>query len=916
MNNSGKRHWLLDKLLTVSLIFAVALSVSISFSSQLPARADTWAGWDAISTIYYNPAQEDTHNPFLHTAAQELRTYLQQMSGRSWTVVTGSSPAPPAIYLNVNPAQLSFYGDEAFRLVVDANGITITGKTAIAVRWGAYYLLDEKLGVRWFFKSPSWTIVPANLSNLSDTIEIHEPDFFWRAIECLNSMIVNPSELSDWYMHNKMLGAAWYASGHGSDAIVAHQFGTLSQSEFEDNIAAFLPSGKTWGNTPWNPAVGGDRQLNPTNLSVKQWSIDYVNSQLDVLLSGGSRYPDDLYLKGASLSPNDGQGWWPPYEQAEDPFMHDSTLLTNDYFAMLSAVADSISTGHPDYFVGSYSYADISDLITEVMSPNAIVVVAQTFSYSDNINSERFIAAKSSGATVGIYQYLNVWPWWGGEMSFPSFLDKVRQIKWLRDNGVTYYNAEALDSWGDRGLIYYLVGKMLWDADSDLDALLDDFFTKSFGEAANIIKEYYQTLDSSRAITMKQAYSLLSQANSLVGGNELTRVRDLEYYTRFLWKYRYVGVANLSNDDLADFYTFNCKVRDTEMLEYSEVENALHSVLLGRGYTEEQITALQDYTLPSANEAETWLAEGLAEFGIATGSSIVNARFLNLAALGDFTTPANPLVGGSRIILIKSNGSENITVNVNSLSWNGLAMLWYNPNGMAIDWWHQTGEFSTSVIFPAPEAGIYMLHITAGIPVNSYWVSVDIPNHPAALLCDRNISVYTEWESPLNPEFTGSNTQYFFVPVGTDSFTFGSTVLGTSASGTLYSPSNSPTAFSWTPTEYADDNSKVIISDPQPGLWKVSITNAGISTHDRVWLEGIPALMWHDPNYLLVSTTLPAGPLHPDVNGDSLVNVLDVISIVQHWSEIGTNGWIPQDINRDGAVNGLDIILIGQNWTG
>jgi hypothetical protein len=52
-----------------------------------------------------------------------------------------------------------------------------------------------------------------------------------------------------------------------------------------------------------------------------------------------------------------------------------------------------------------------------------------------------------------------------------------------------------------------------------------------------------------------------------------------------------------------------------------------------------------------------------------------------------------------------------------------------------------------------------------------------------------------------------------------------------------------------------------------------------------------------------------------DVNNDGVVNVLDMISVGQHWGEEGTNGWIPEDINSDGVINVLDIILIIQNCT-
>jgi chaperone required for assembly of F1-ATPase len=53
-----------------------------------------------------------------------------------------------------------------------------------------------------------------------------------------------------------------------------------------------------------------------------------------------------------------------------------------------------------------------------------------------------------------------------------------------------------------------------------------------------------------------------------------------------------------------------------------------------------------------------------------------------------------------------------------------------------------------------------------------------------------------------------------------------------------------------------------------------------------------------------------------DPNMDGSVNVLDMISIGQHWSETGIAGWIPQDVNGDGVINVLDMVIIGQHWTG
>jgi hypothetical protein len=53
-----------------------------------------------------------------------------------------------------------------------------------------------------------------------------------------------------------------------------------------------------------------------------------------------------------------------------------------------------------------------------------------------------------------------------------------------------------------------------------------------------------------------------------------------------------------------------------------------------------------------------------------------------------------------------------------------------------------------------------------------------------------------------------------------------------------------------------------------------------------------------------------------DPTTDGSVNVLDMISVGQQWSQTGIAGWIRQDTNQDGAISVLDMIIIGQHWTG
>lgn len=67
-----------------------------------------------------------------------------------------------------------------------------------------------------------------------------------------------------------------------------------------------------------------------------------------------------------------------------------------------------------------------------------------------------------------------------------------------------------------------------------------------------------------------------------------------------------------------------------------------------------------------------------------------------------------------------------------------------------------------------------------------------------------------------------------------------------------------------------------------------------------------------------VSPTSGTVTVYPDwdVNMDGEHNVLDMISVYQHFMETGEVHWIREDVNRDGEINVLDMILVGQHWTG
>jgi hypothetical protein len=887
----------------------MVFSVSLSFTKTPAAKADNWAGWDAINTIYYNPAQEDAHNTFLATAASELETYLEQMSGRSWTVVTNTPPAVPAVYLAVNATMLGAHGDEAFRLVIDNNGVTITGKTAIAVRWGAYYLLDEKLGVRWFFRNTAWTVVPGSLSDPGALDVVDEPDYYWRFIAA--PCYIGQANYADWIMHNRAIGAEYYTVAHSYGAILdyATHWYQMTPQQKQDYYNAhptyFLPNNR-YPSYPW--------QLNPESADVVSMAIQYARNTLNSVSNAGGQYNDAYHYGAVPITPNDGSG-----ESFDPPYARNNIqLITDKVFGLANAVAANISADFPGKYIGVYDYTAYSGVPSIALEPNILAVVTSTYNESDLSNRERLEGLLGKGIQVGWYDYVDVWSWWQDSPGISY--DLLNLVKWLSDEGVTWYDGETTDSWGARGLNYYILSKLLWDSDLDVDDLLDDFYTKAFGPASSAMQKYYNLIDTDSA-SLAQSFNYLSQAETLAAGNSavLERIRQLEYYTRFLWKWHNVGITHLSLADLESFYTFVCKCRDTYMNNYTEAEAALRAELINnRGLTTAQVNALQNFTPPTTGQAAAWLSEAMSAFsGYLTIPEYVNPRRIDLKALGDTVTPAvTPLYGNTRDILVYSSGNENVTIRAKTDL--QFSIGWYNPLGMLIDEWVQNGACDwTSHNFTAIEPGNYVLHVNRWTTLVSQYTYVDVPNRPASIIVDpHNGNVRTEKDTIIHnaPEFVGTNSQYFYVPAGTPNFTFCATVTAAlnHVSGSLLDSNNVSHSFNW-----STDN-EMTLNNPPAGLWKLTINYN--PNFNYFWFRGIPPLVWHDPEYLLVQAAGSATPGQPagdsDINSDGVVNVLDIIGIAQHWGETGANGWIPEDVNNDGTIDVLDITIVGQNWTG
>ena len=72
----------------------------------------------------------------------------------------------------------------------------------------------------------------------------------------------------------------------------------------------------------------------------------------------------------------------------------------------------------------------------------------------------------------------------------------ARMLRDCSDTGLMGVDFDSLTHhWAGQGLNYYVLAKLLWNPQADVDAIVDDYCRKGFGAAAPAIKAYFQALE-------------------------------------------------------------------------------------------------------------------------------------------------------------------------------------------------------------------------------------------------------------------------------------------------------------------------------------------------------------------------------------------------------------------------------------
>ena len=379
---------------------------------------------------------------------------------------------------------------EAFALTVENGVATVVGPTPKAVLNGVYELL-EQLGFRWYMPGDFGRVVPEGVTHaLQDQKTIQAPSFTQR-----NRLGISRSLFKrhpDWpyrMRHSDVFPSA--GGGHGTFPYFSSK---SRRNAFEDHPEHFA-------------LIDGERQprqLCVSNPEVLDLVVEYHRKRF-------RENPEDHTLR---ISPNDGAGYCEcEHCRALDggvlaSFETRKTSMTDRYIWFKNQVIDRLADEFPDIRAPVLIYAAIMDppvrfkpdLRAKWTGGIAAIHLCRIHGLGNPHCPEssylewliRKWTEVGVDVTVGGYSYNLACP------GFPfMMMHRFRlEVPLLYESGVRRLSSSwHTTPWASHGPSHFVTAKLMWNVDTDVDAVLADFFDKFYGPAAEPMKRYTLCLD-------------------------------------------------------------------------------------------------------------------------------------------------------------------------------------------------------------------------------------------------------------------------------------------------------------------------------------------------------------------------------------------------------------------------------------
>ncbi|MDP6502808.1 MAG: DUF4838 domain-containing protein, partial [Planctomycetota bacterium] len=365
--------------------------------------------------------------------------------------------------------------DGAFMLQVRSDRISVAG-LGRGTLFGVYELL-EQIGVRWFMPGELGSVIPSlKTVSVAQQETIRGPSFPGRYFQMNGAP-------PDWLRRMRCGGIPQFPSAHGLPGLARSAF-----KQHPEYFALIRGHRKARQHCVSNPEV-----IKIVVNAVKQWAAKNPGRP------------------AFGMGPNDGAGFCECEHCRKldggdfDPFSGEESV-TDRYVWFFNQVIDGIKDEYPDLKIGFYIYHNYMrppvkvqphPNITGALAPIALCRVHGPRNPCCNEKQYYEWLAREWGRLIPELWERGYW----ANLACPGFpfvlVHRLReQIPLGKEAGIKGWRVETFPNWGTYFPSFYIAAKLMWNAEADVDALMQDVYAKFFGPAAEPMGEYLNLMNS------------------------------------------------------------------------------------------------------------------------------------------------------------------------------------------------------------------------------------------------------------------------------------------------------------------------------------------------------------------------------------------------------------------------------------
>lgn len=436
------------------------------------------------------------------------------------------------------PGALKSYGPEGLYIKGNADCLQVFGNSNLAIKEALYIYLGE-LGFRYYMPGSEWEVIPSLSTIYKKTSILTKPDYEYRSISCGHGFGRSKKiedEFNFWGKANNMGGAFNIWLGHAYDAIV------------QRNTDVFKAHPEYFA----QPVAKGEIPVNPKFNVANKEAVDFIVKDVVKAVEALEQKGQSTLL--ISMEPSDGGGF------CNTPACLAIGSPSDQAFYLTNKVAEAFKKRFPGKWIGSYAYNEHITPTKYKMSSNVFVMVTNGFNRSKYTTAELLEAWKKNAGKVGVYEYLSVYEWDNdlpGQVTAAKTDYLKKSVRQYYEKGARAYLGESTMGWVSRGLGQYILSKLLWNVNTDVEAIKNDFFSKAFEKAAAPMSRLYKTWENypHRIPTdndLAEWFEWIDEASGKAGNAQVkARIESVKKYLHYIMLYRQLKTKTTRENMLA-----------------------------------------------------------------------------------------------------------------------------------------------------------------------------------------------------------------------------------------------------------------------------------------------------------------------------------------------------------------------------